>query len=53
VTSLVDIPKDALAAIDGILQPLNLCTGLDLSALPNVLGDLTVTKAKIASDAAT
>ena len=50
VTSLVDIPKDALAAIDGILQPLNLCTGLDLSALPNVLGDLTVTKAKIASD---
>jgi len=50
VTSLVDIPKDALAAIDGILQPLNLCTGLDLSALPNVLGDLTVTKAKIATD---
>jgi hypothetical protein len=50
VTSVVDIPKDALAAIDGILQSVNLCTGLDLSALPNVLGDLTVSKAKIATD---
>ena len=37
VTSVVNIPKDALAALGGILQSLNLCTALDLSALPSVL----------------
>ena len=50
LTSVIDIPKDALAALDGILQSLNLCTALDLSALPSVLGDLTATKAKVAAD---
>ena len=50
VTSVVTIPSDALAALDGILQSLNLCTALDLSALPSVLGDLTVTNAKVGTD---
>ena len=50
VTSVVAIPEDALAALDGILQSLNLCTALDLSALPSVLGDLTAAKAKVATD---
>ena len=42
VTSVVNIPNDALAALDGILQSLNLCTALDLSALPSVLGPARV-----------
>ena len=50
VTSVVQIPQDALAVLDGILQPLNLCTALDLSALPGVLGDLTAAKAKVGTD---
>ena len=48
--SVFSIPHDARQEILGALTSFSLCTPLDLSALPHVLGDLTAAKAKVGSD---
>jgi hypothetical protein len=50
VTSVLPLPPPALSAINAALASLDLCTSLDLSALPSVLGSLTATQAKVAAD---
>ncbi len=44
------IPHTTRQQILGALSSFQLCTKLDLSALPHVLGDLTAAKAKVGSD---
>ncbi len=50
MTSTLPLPSDATVAINNALASISLCSSLNLSALPGVLGDLTVSKAKVASD---
>jgi hypothetical protein len=50
VNSAIPLSPEALSAITSALASVYFCSSLDLSALPQVLGDMTVTQAKVGSD---